>query len=271
MVEVQADPDNRFIGAVPQLYDRHLGPIFFRPYAQEVAERLKPGERAILETAAGTGVVTRTMAAARPDSRIVATDLNQAMLDIAAAVDPPPNASWQQADAQALPFADGSFDLVVCCFGVMFMPDKQAAYGEARRVLRSGGRFLFTVWDRIDTNPVQATVDATVSGLFPDDPPRFFARTPCGYHDRGRIERELRQAGFGQVEVEEVRRAAEVASILGAAAGWCQGTPMRGQIEARDASALPRATEAVAMALRARFGDEPFQAPQQALVVVAAD
>ena len=108
-------------------------------------------------------------------------------------------ATWRQADAQALPFEPGSFDLVVCSF-VMFMPDKQAAYREARRVLRREGRFLFTVWTAWEReHPLMHVADETAAALFPEDPPRFLARTPCGYHDRPRIERDLRAAGFTSV------------------------------------------------------------------------
>src|SRR5687768_8691820 len=135
--------DAVFAGPVPQLYDRHLGPFMFEPYAQVLAERLDGSERDILETAAGTGIVTRAILRRLPSASVIATDLNQAMLDHAAAQAPQGRVRWQQADAQALPFADASFDLVVCSFGVMFMPDKLAAYGEARRVLRPGRRFLF--------------------------------------------------------------------------------------------------------------------------------
>ena len=226
---MQADPDNRFIGAVPQLYDRNLGPIFFQPYAQEVAEHLKPGERAILETAAGTGVVTRTMAAARPDSRIVATDLNQAMLDIAAAVDPPPNASWQQADAQALPFADGSFvDLVVCCFGVMFMPDNQAAYGEAKAGPAVGRTLPVHGLGPDRDQPGPGHRRCHRQQLFPTIRRASSRARPAATTTAAGSSANLHEGGLGQVaQVEEVRRTAEVASILGAAAGWCQGTPMR--------------------------------------------
>jgi SAM-dependent methyltransferase len=149
-----------------------------------------------------------------------------------------------------LPFAAGSFDVVVCCFGIMFMPDKHAAYGEVLRVLRPGGRLVLTVWDRIETNPLMQIADETVAGLFPDDPPRFFARTPCGYHDKGRIDAELRAAGFTAVGIETVLRETEVASASEAAMGCCQGTPLRGEIEARGPDGLKRATDAVAAELR---------------------
>jgi SAM-dependent methyltransferase len=264
------ETDKVFAGPIPQLYDRHLGPILFQPFAEVIAERLGEADRAILETAAGTGIVTRAMAAAVPQSNIVATDLNQAMLDVAAGKIHAGHVTWQQADAQSLPFPDASFDVVICSFGVMFMPDKQAAYREARRVLRSPGRFLFTLWDRIDANPPMAIADETVAGLFPDDPPHFLARTPCGYTDKARIEQDLRQGGFTSVTIEEIRRHSEVSSAWEPAMGMCQGTPLRGEIEARDPGSLVRATEAVATAIRKRYGEGSFRAPLQALLVTAS-
>jgi ubiquinone/menaquinone biosynthesis C-methylase UbiE len=264
------ETDKVFAGPVPQLYDHYLGPILFQPFADAVAERLGKADRDILETAAGTGVVTRAMMAALPQSRIVATDLNQAMLDVAASKTQTGDVKWQKVDAQSLPFEAGSFDVVACCFGMMFMPDKQAAYREALRVLRQNGRFIFTVWDRLETNPLMDVADATVAGLFPEDPPHFLARTPCGYNDKATIEREVRAAGFTSVTIEEVQREADVASATEPATGFCQGTPLRGEIEARAADGLVRATTAVAAALRKRFGDGPFRTSQQALLVTAA-
>lgn len=138
----------------------------------------------MLEIAAGTGVVTRALASVLPDSvSIVATDLNQPMLDHASAVGTKRAIKWRQADAVQLPFEDRTFDAVVCQFGVMFFPEKSRAYSEARRVLRPGGVFIFNVWDRIEENEFADTVTAALELLFPEDPPRFLARTPHGYHD----------------------------------------------------------------------------------------
>ena len=264
------ETDTVFAGPIPQLYDRHLGPILFQPYALAMAERLGHTDRDILETAAGTGIVTRAIMAALPHSTIIATDLNQAMLDVAAANAPDGQVTWQQADAQSLPFASDSFDAVVCGFGVMFMPDKQAAYREARRVLRPQGRLVCSIWDRLEVNPLMGIADATVAALFPDDPPHFLARTPGGYHDRARIERDLREAGFTSVAIEEIQRETDVSSARAIAMGVCQGTPLRGEIEARDPDGPARATDAVAAALRERFGDGAFRAPLQALLVTAS-
>jgi SAM-dependent methyltransferase len=264
------DTDTLFTGPVPQLYDQHLGPLMFEPYAAEIAERLDGSERDILETAAGTGIVTRAILACLPSSTVTATDLNQAMLDLAASKTSRGDVRWQQADAQALPFEDSSFDLVVCSFGVMFMPDKLAAYSEAKRVLRPGRRFLFTVWDRLDANPLSHITNETVAAMFPDNPPQFMARTPFGHWDRARLESDLRAAGFPHVEIDEVTRESEVDSAAGPAAGFTQGTPLRAELEARDPGRLLEATQATAAAIRQRFGEASFRAPMQALVISAS-
>lgn len=112
--------------------------------------------------------------------------------------------------------------------------------------------------------------DETVAGLFPKEPPHFLARTPCGYIDRARIDRELRQAGFTSVGIEEIRRESDVSSASEPAMGLCQGGPLRGEIEARDPDGLVRATAAVAAAMRERFGNDSFRAPLQALLATAS-
>src|SRR5919206_2122742 len=174
-----------FEGSIPETYDRYLGPLLFEPYARDLAARLADLAPArVLETAAGTGVATRALVRALPAGAvIIATDLNRPMLDLAAARLETAEVTWQQADALALPFADGTFDAVVCQFGAMFFPDKAAAHREARRVLRRGGRFVLSVWDRLERNELAQLVDGAVAARFPEDPPRFLARVPYDYHD----------------------------------------------------------------------------------------
>lgn len=261
--------DKAFVGSIPAVYDRYLGSLLFEPYAADLAARLT-GMTAgrVLEIAAGTGIVTRALARAlAPQVEIVASDLNQPMVDFAAKKDLGRPIAWRQADAQALPFDAASFDVVVCQFGVMFFPDKPAAYRQAMRVLRSGGRFLFNVWDRIEVNEFANVVTEAVAKLFPDDPPRFLARTPHGYFDTARIRDDLRQADAADARIETLALRSRAPSPLDPSIGYCKGTPLRSEIEARDAGRLEEATETAAQAIAARFGRGPIEAKMQAHVI----
>ncbi|GLH80225.1 ubiquinone/menaquinone biosynthesis methyltransferase [Bradyrhizobium sp. SSBR45G] len=265
--------DKAFTGSIPQIYDQLMVPLIFEPYAQDLAQRTTARRpRDVLETAAGTGVVTRALhAGLPPDVRITATDLSEPMLMLAKTHFAEGNRmTWQQADALALPFADASFDAVVCQFGVMFFPDRLKGYAEARRVLRPGGRFIFNVWDRIEHNAFPQVVHETLQQLFPDNPPQFFTRTPHGYYDIGRIKADLTAAGFIDIEIETVTHRSRAASSHEPATAFCQGTPMRGEIEARGTPGLAAVTQAVAEALERQFGRGPIEGRIQALVISAA-
>jgi ubiquinone/menaquinone biosynthesis C-methylase UbiE len=267
-----AATDKLFAGSIPEIYDRFLVPLIFEPYARDLAERMAKVEpQDILETAAGTGVLTRAMVAKLPAQvRIVATDLNQPMLDHAAARERGEGRStWRQADALALPFEDQGFDAVACQFGVMFFPDKVQGFKEARRVLKPGGHFIFNVWDRISENEFADVVTATLAAIFPQDPPRFMARTPHGYHDVAKLREELSMAGFAQVTIETRGDVSRAPSPRDPAIAYCQGTPMRNEIEARDPSGLEAATQACAEALALRFGNGPVEGRIQAHVITA--
>jgi ubiquinone/menaquinone biosynthesis C-methylase UbiE len=263
--------DTVFSGSIPSIYDSYLGPLIFEPYAQDLANRLSALKvERVLETAAGSGIVTRALARSLPDSvSIVATDLNQPMLDHAAERFASSRVSWQKADAQALPFPDRTFDAVICQFGVMFFPDKQKAYREARRVLKPGGHFIFSVWDRIEHNEFADLVSTAVAELFADDPPLFLARTPHGYHDKQAVIAEVRSAGFVGVAAETLTRRSVAPSCRDPAIGFCQGTPLRNEIEIRDANRLLEATEAAAGRISARFGNGPVDGMIQAHVITA--
>ena len=262
--------DKVFAGSIPKLYDTHLVPLIFAPYAADLVKRLasRPLSR-ILEVAAGTGVVTRAMASALPQgATIVATDLNQAMLDHAAAVGTKRPVEWRQADAMQLPFAGESFDAVVCQFGAMFFPDKAKAFAEARRVLKPGGVFIFNVWDRIGENEFAETVTRALESVFPQDPPRFMARTPHGYHDRRAIERDLADGGFTRSPgIDTIAARSRAASPRIPAIAYCQGTPLRNEIEARDAARLGAATDVATQAIAERFGGGAVDGKIQAHVV----
>jgi len=263
--------DTVFTGSIPTLYESHLVPLIFEPYAADLANRLASRSLTrVLEIAAGTGVVTRCLASVLPGTvSIVATDLNQPMLDHAAAIGTTRPVEWRQADAMHLPFSDGTFDAVLCQFGVMFFPDKPTAFSEARRVLRSGGVFIFNVWDHIEENEFADTVTAALESLFPDDPPRFLARTPHGYFDGSTITRDLATAGFTAApDISTVAARSRAESPRVPAVAYCQGTPLRNEIEARDASRLGEATELAAGAIAQRFGPGAVDGKIQAHVIV---
>jgi SAM-dependent methyltransferase len=262
--------DHGFAGSIPQVYDACLVPLLFAPYADDLAQRVAQRQpSSILEIAAGTGAVTRRLASTLPASAtIVATDLSQAMLDHAAAIGTARPVQWQQADAMHLPFPDAAFDVVVCQFGVMFFPDKAGAFSEARRVLRPGGVFLFNVWDRIEQNEFAAIVSDALAALYPDDPPHFMRQAPHGYFDTEAIRQDLQRGGFDRApEIATVEARSRAASAAIAALAFCQGTPMRTQIEARDAAGLAGATDVAARALASRFGDGAMDGKVRAYVV----
>ena len=268
-----AATDKVFAGSVPEMYERLMVPLIFEPYALDLARRLaKTSPRAVLETAAGTGVVTRALASALPpQTRLVITDLNQPMLDHAKSRQPADDRiEWRQADALALPFEDRSFDAVACQFGAMFFPDKIQGYREARRVLKPGGHFFFNVWDRIEENDFADTVTQALAAVFPHDPPRFLARTPHGFHDEKKIRQELKAAGFSNVTVDAVDARSKAPSPRDPAIAYCQGTPLRNEIEARGAPGLEEATNRAADAMARRFGTGAVDGRIRAFVISAS-
>jgi ubiquinone/menaquinone biosynthesis C-methylase UbiE len=250
-----------FAGSIPRRYDQHLGPLFFQPYAKIAAARAKVlSPQRILETAAGTGIVTAELNRTMPNAKIVATDLNPAMLELAAEKIRSPNVRFQQADALKLPFEDATFDLVVCQFGAMFFPDKVKGNAEARRVLREGGRYLQIIWDRIELTPVAQLIDEAVAGEFPDNPPHFLERMPYSYADPARIEDDVRAAGFQDLRIEPVEATSRVDSHE-AAYGLCCGSPMTAELAERGPGAVERAAEAAERALAPLDGkDVPMSA-----------
>lgn len=190
--------ETRFSGNVPENYDRGLGPLIFDYYAKQMASRcasLAPEE--VLETAAGTGIVTKYLRdCLSSHCSLIATDLNPPMLDYAAGkFGNDVSVQFETADACQLPFGDGRFDAVVCQFGVMFFPDRQAGYKEALRVLKRGGTYLFSVWDEWAKNPFAEIAYKVGAEFFRNDPPEFY-KIPFSYSDTDAIENTLKGAGF---------------------------------------------------------------------------
>ena len=268
-----ASTDTKVARLMPDIYEGVLVPMIIEPYARDLAARvLQTGAQSVIETAAGTGVLTRALVSKLPPPRrLVATDVDPTVLERAAALVPKDaKVTFRQANALDLPFADESFDAVVCQFGAVFFPDKVKAYREARRLLKAGGHFLFNVWGRISENQFANTVSDALADIFPRDPPRFLAHVAHGYHDADTIRKELRAAGFTSISIETKSDVSRAPSAREPATGYCQGTPLRAEIEARDALALERTTRKVSEALAARFGPGSVEGSIQALVVNAS-
>lgn len=267
-----AESDKVFAGSIPKMYDDRMVPLFFSGFASDLSQTaasLLPA--AVIETAAGTGVLTRALAPKlSANARYVVTDLNQPMLDFAAQRQGQDGRiTWLQADALDLPFPDAQFDVVCCQFGAMFFPDRTAGYAEAKRVLLPGGSLIFNVWDRIEENVFANDVTVALGEMFPHDPPRFLARTPHGYYDERVIEDELRAAGYSDVTIKRMSKQSSAPSALDVAIAYCQGTPVRNEIEARGPDRLKAATEHAAAAIAKLHGDGVVSAKIQALVIVA--
>lgn len=264
---MEHDRNVLFQGAVPENYDRYLGPVIFEPWAKDLVSRLankKYGR--VLEIACGTGIVTRRFRDALPATiEIVATDLNSDMFEFAKAkFRDDENVIWQQADASALPFPDCSFDAAVCQFGVMFAPDKAAAMRESYRVLRSGGVFLFNVWDTFEVNPFGQIAYETIASFFDRDPPRFY-EIPFSFNHSTIIRRLLQDAGFEKIESFSEKKPCRSSSAREFAIGLVRGNPVA-------AEAIERGVDpenlivAVAKRIAEGFGDVPVESTMRAIV-----
>lgn len=258
--------DARWVHSMPEVYDRLMGPTLFAPFAEELASRaagLAPGT--VLELAAGTGILTAALVRALPDARIVATDLNPAM--VAWGGNRAPGATWQTADAMAVPLPDASFDLVVCQFGVMFLPDKPAAYREMRRLLRPGGTVLVAVWDDVDGSPIARALADSVTDVCGPGAPDFVQRVPHGYHDPERIRADAEAGGLTVASLDHVVLRSRAASARAVTEGFCYGSPLRFGLEER--GDLDQLFEALAGRMTDRLGPGPVDQPMAAFVLTA--
>ncbi len=265
------DKNAAFVGEIPENYDRYLGPVLFEPYAADLVARLDvPEGGAVLELACGTGIVTQHLLERRaPGARIVATDLNEAMLAFARnKLANDEIVEWRQADAAELPFPDQSFDAVVCQFGVMFFPDKEKAAREAYRVLKPEGAFLFNVWDAIEHNDLPHIAHAIITKFFDDNPPDFY-QIPFCFHDAETIRSLLTAAGFRQIQLSRAPLIAIAPSVGEVAKGLVHGNPVITVIRERDQASIPKIEAAVAEAVARQCGAAPVRAKMQALICVA--
>ena len=261
----------KFVGSIPENYDEGLGPYIFEGFAADLANRAARSEvKNVLEIAAGTGIASHALRGALPNqARLVITDLNPPMLDVARSkFDAGDNVAFLPADALDLSFEDGEFDLVVCQFGAMFFPDKQAAFREARRVLTSGGEYLFNVWGTMAANPFSEVVYETTERFFPDDPPEFY-KVPFGYSDPNIVTKDLAASGFTDVDQEFLEFDKEVRDWNLFARGLVFGNPLVEEINNRATVTADEVVAGVELALQERFGPSPASMPLSATIFSA--
>ena len=261
-----------FSGSVPESYDRYMVPMLFEAYAEDLSQRvLARRPSSVLETAAGTGVVTRILCSSlAPDVRYVATDISEAMIAHAQSrIAHEGRVEWQRADALSLPFADASFDVVLCQFGAMFFPDRTAGFAEARRVLRPRGSLIFSTWDSLATNDFAAVINDAAAAVFPDNPPQFFARTPHGYFDLGEIRGDVAKAGFTDITIDTIEKTSTAPSPRLPALALCGGTPLRGEVDARDPALFDELVDRASKAIEEKFGPGEVTGRMTAHIVTA--
>src|SRR5215204_3845600 len=195
-----------FAGSIPANYERYLGPFLFEPYALDLISRLQDKKYAdILEIACGTGRVTAHIAKSVKRDTLTATDLNPDMITVAKEIIHDKNIKWMTANALELPFDDGSFDLVVIQFGIMFFPDKEKGLKEAYRVLRPGGKLIYNTWNKVETNEAIHEGRIIIESYFGEDPPIFYS-VPFSMYDEKHLQTLTSGAGFKNVKTELVKK-----------------------------------------------------------------
>lgn len=259
-------------GASIAIRDRYLAPSLFAPFAEDTARRLSRFSMGpLLETSADTGVLTQAISSAMSAGlTIIATDPSAELVSFGSAKPGMARVTWQQADPAALPFADARFGIVACHFGIAMTTRRVQNFIEARRVMKQGGRFVFNVPAHLRHNPVAQSMQAAMESLFPADPPGFIGHVLHGYADTQLIDDDLTEAGFTDAIYAVADFPFVAASARDVAIGYCLGTQLRDEIEARAPCGVQRVVEGVTAALESRFGTGLIETTMRSHFVSAA-
>jgi len=256
-----------FSGSIPKHYEQYLGPLFFEPYAIEISKRINPSEvRFVLEIGCGTGRVTRHLRKVIPaTAKLVASDISGDMLAVAKEKLKKANIDWQIIDAQQLPFDDNSIDVVVCCFGYMFVPDKPKAFAEAHRVLRPGGMLIFSTWDKLEFNEASYNYRKIVEEVLQVNLPASY-NLPFSMNDHAEIKQMLLEAGFSKISIESVGKVSIGKTALKTADALAGGGSIYNEIMLQDSSLVKEIMSRLEKKLAEKFGASPMKAPMKAVI-----
>src|SRR5687768_5374193 len=259
-----------FTGSIPANYDKYLGPMFFEPYAEQVGQLFDPlRANDVLELCCGTGRLTRHLREKLlSTSRLVASDLSPDMLSIAKKKLENLESEWRIIDAQALPFKDESFDLVVCYFGYMLVPDKQKAFAEGYRVLRKDGKQVMATWDKLDNNAASHVFRTALKRYMGDNLPEHY-KLSYSMHDTESLVTMLKEAGFPVVRSEQVEKECNADNSLTAAQGLVKGGSLYNEIMKSDPALAEEIITTVERELAEKYGRSPMHAPMSAIITQA--
>ena len=243
-----------------EIYDDFFVPALFGAWAGPLCEAAEVGAgHAVLDVACGTGATTRDAARrVGPQGHVVGLDLNEGMLDVARSR--APAIAWTQAPAEALPFADETFDRVLCQFGLMFFDDRSTALREMIRVLRPGGRLALSVWDDADTSPGYAAMIALIDNMFGSEAADAL-RAPFVLGDRQTLRGVLDGGGLAEADIQTVQGTARFASIREWVRLDVRGWTLSDYIDDAGFEALVAAAESRLQRFASEDGAVAFPAP----------
>ena len=248
-----------------ELYEAAFVPAFFSQWAPILCDAagLKPGT-SVLDVACGTGIVARTAADRIGAATVVGVDLNEAMLTVARRTRP--DIEWRQGDVTALPFADDSFDVVLCQMALMFFPDRLEALGEMRRVVRRAGKVGLVVPSSLDAQPMfSAFVDLATRVAGAEAEALLTTYFVCG--DLVELTSLIESAGLHITSARSVKGVYRAPSIDQAVATEVESTPL---VERMSESAYQRLRDEAREALQPFAAEDgTLEAPFECQLVVA--
>jgi len=201
-----------------------------------------------------------------PTGTVTGLDLNPGMLAIARALEP--SIHWEEGNAQAISFADGSFDVVFCQLGLQYFPDRSAALREMRRVLAAGGRLVLLVWGPIQHSPGYAILaDALERHLGVEA--ATIMRAPFGLGDPEQLRALVTGAGFGHVEIRSSVGKVRFASPEHFLRYQVAASPLAGPVSQADDRSRQALMQMASTALQTFASADGFAFPIEGNVAVA--